>query len=285
MPNHYRLFSDTKQQYQRLFQEAQRSLAEAVLALIPNDAAENAICSIYLPIMKERSNIGEKPFMSVESGFSSETLTPERQLRKLLAHEHHSGCSLTAWRQRVVVFLETEVARDVLHHLNQIQAYKQTFECHQCGQCCRLASSDASYDQLQSRAARGDEFARQFTSVFLPYPSPELAKQRFPESVAAIYAHVGSQPDATQAQVHLYFCPYIGEDNNCTIYNDPKRPEICAKYPESPLGYVPVACGWKPWQEDTHLDTLLAHATLNLCEDWLKRLKPSPIKLLSMLTP
>ena len=53
---------------------------------------------------------------------------------------------------------------------------KDNCQCIKCGNCCRLATSEFSYDQLKQRAARGDKFARDFVSVFVPYKTEEEAK-------------------------------------------------------------------------------------------------------------
>lgn len=216
---------------------------------------------------------------------------------------HPSECGYRAWQQAALYILEEEIAQEILAKLQQIQAYRNTVSCHMCGMCCRLASSDASYPELLERAAQGDDFAQQFTSIFLPYSSRQAAAEKYPEGVAAVLAHVGepsggssaealssasatgisnphtnAQEDANSAnakpdeRVYFYHCPYIGEDNRCTLYGTDQRPALCETYPETPLGFVYDKCAWKPWQNDTHMDTLLAHAMLNLCEAWSQKL-------------
>src|SRR5262249_51157171 len=120
-------------------------------------------------------------------------------------------------------------------------------------------------------------FSQQFTSIFLPYASRQAAREKEPEGVAAVLAHIGDQDGGSgeRERVYFYHCPYIGEDNRCTVYGTDQRPAICANYPETPLGFVSNACAWKPWQEETHPETLLAHAMLNLCEAWNVRLNAS----------
>ena len=58
---------------------------------------------------------------------------------------------------------------------------KSECECSKCGNCCRLATSEHSYEQLKQRAMRGDKFARDFVSVFVPYKSEDEARLANPE--------------------------------------------------------------------------------------------------------
>jgi Fe-S-cluster containining protein len=136
-----------------------------------------------------------------------------------------------------------------------------------------MASSDKSYAQLQAEAAQGDEFARQFVSIFLPYPSREAAEAVAPQVVAAVLEEAGEA--SSQSDIYFYHCPYLGEDNRCTVYGTSKRPAICGSYPETPLVFVYENCAWQPWKAETHPDTLVAHALLALCTHWSQLLRAS----------
>ncbi len=184
----------------------------------------------------------------------------------------HQGCGFRAWQQEVLRVLEQEIGLEILNKLQQIETYKNTFSCHMCGACCRMASTDADYPTLRSRAEAGDEFARQFTSVFLPYASRQKAREKAPEIVAAALAEAGEEASGEES-IFFYHCPYVGEDNRCTVYGTDKRPALCQSYPETPLSFVYEKCAWKPWKNETHADTLLAHALLALCTDWCQQLK------------
>lgn len=184
-----------------------------------------------------------------------------------LLNTYHPGCGYRAWQQKAMAVIENDIARDILVKLKQIEAYKATFNCHQCGVCCRFASSEFSYEQLQEKARTGDSFATQFTSIFLPYASTDAAHDRFPEIVDSVLDQAGDE------EVYFYHCPYIGEDNRCTIYGQPKRPAICQSYPDTPLTFIYKNCAWRPWKEETHPDALWAHAMIELCSDTLGKLK------------
>jgi Fe-S-cluster containining protein len=243
MRHHYRLLSETKQQYRQIFQQYQAAL-ETHLASMRQAFA----CNECDPADHQTLN---------------DWMTPR-----------HAGCAYRGWQQGALHFLENEAARSILDKLQVIEAYKNQFSCHMCGMCCRMASHDASYEELQARAANGDTFARQFTSIFLPYESRETARRTAPEVVAAVLAEAGEEADGEE-RIFFYHCPYLGEDNRCSIFGTDKRPAICASYPETPLSFVYEKCAWKPWKDDTHADTLAAHALLALCSQYAETLTAS----------
>ncbi|MBX2861477.1 MAG: YkgJ family cysteine cluster protein [Vampirovibrio sp.] len=190
-----------------------------------------------------------------------------------LLEPFHPGCGYLGWQQQAVQEIENKIAKDILLKLQHIETEKQKISCHMCGVCCRLACSEFSFEDLQAKAAQGDEFARQFTSIFLPYASTKDARNNFPEVVDSILASAMESGSVDQDKsIHFYHCPYIGEDNRCTIYGSPKRPEICDSYPDTPLTFIYDKCAWKPWKDATHTDALLSHAMIELCTYTLDKL-------------
>ncbi len=240
---HYRLLSETKQQYRQIFQEASGGL-------------------------KERLAVLQGQYACPQCDFGESDAA--RWFEPL-----HAGCGYRGWQREALCFIEQDMGKAILGQLAGIEAYKNTFSCHMCGMCCRLASSEYSYDELKTRAAQGDDFARQFSSIFLPYQSREAARQVAPEVVDAVLAEAGAEDTSAEGQERIYFyhCPYVGEDNRCSVYGTNKRPAICASYPETPLSFVYEKCAWKGWKDETHADTLAAHALLALCTDWAAKLK------------
>lgn len=186
----------------------------------------------------------------------------------------HQDCGYKNWQRAALNLIETEIAAGIIKRLQAIETYKKTFNCHMCGMCCRMASTDASYEELKTRAASGDEFARQFTSIFLPYASREAARQVAPDVVDAVLSEAGEESDG-QERIHFYHCPYLGEDNRCSVYGTDKRPAICESYPETPLSFVYEKCAWKPWKDETYTETLAIHAMLALCTQYSETLRAS----------
>lgn len=243
MRHHYRLLSETKQQYRQIFREYQ-------------DALETYLGDLRQPFTCNDCTGGT-------SQAFSEWIQPL-----------HEGCRYQGWQRVALQFIENEAAKSILDKLQAIEAYKNTFNCHMCGMCCRMASHDASYEELQARAATGDDFARQFTSIFLPYESRKVARRKAPEVVEAVLAEAGEESEGEE-RIFFYHCPYLGEDNRCSVYGTDKRPAICASYPETPLSFVYEKCAWKPWKDETHIDTLAAHALLALCSQYAETLTAS----------
>lgn len=215
----------------------------------------------------------ESRLMGLRSGFECPDCqdSPEDEFLGCLT-ALHAGCGYRAWQLAVLHCLEVEVGGEILTKLQQIEAYKNTFNCHMCGACCRLASTDSPYQDMLKRASTGDEFARQFTSVFLPYISRQQAAEKAPELVTAVLAESVEEADGEE-RVFFYHCPYVGEDNRCTVFGTDKRPAICGTYPETPLAFIQAQCAWKPWKTETHTDTLLAHGLLALASDWAGKLR------------
>lgn len=181
----------------------------------------------------------------------------------------HDDCGYREWQKAVIIALEQTIGKQILESLDRITAAKNVKgSCHMCGVCCSLASSQFSYEELLEKAKNDDYFAQQFTSVFLPYDSPEAAQAKFPEEVTEIIA-------GADGPVHFYHCPYLSEEKKCTIYNDPRRPQICADYPETPLILMYKNCGYQPWKTEMMPTTLLAHASLELCQYYANKILES----------
>jgi Fe-S-cluster containining protein len=181
----------------------------------------------------------------------------------------HPGCGYRDWQRAALHLIQSDVGGEILQKLREINRDRDKVKCHSSGVCCRLASSEFSWEELCEKAAAGDRFAGEFTSIFLPYADAEAARARFPDIVDDVLRY-GRDPmgapegSINAAPVYFYHCPYIGEDNRCSVYGTPKRPDICATYPDTPLTFMYKKCAWKPWQERSHDEALLAHAMIEL---------------------
>ncbi len=201
-------------------------------------------------------------------GLANQFHCPQCEGQPDLLSPLHPGCGYRGWQNAALKTVQQDIAKEILQQLQAIEAYKKQFQCSQCGVCCRLASSEFTYDELLAKAKAGDYFVQQFTSIFLPYASTEAARKKFPELVDQVLAmateYAPGKLPAEQA-VHFYHCPYVGEDNRCTIYGTEKRPAICESYPDTPLTFIYEKCAWKPWKDETHQEALMAHASIELC--------------------
>lgn len=239
MRQYYRSFSETKQQYREIFTLAQDQIHHQLHAL-----RQDYTCA----------HCNSHPTVDDSVWFSS---LP-------------ADCEFRCWQTHAIQWLDETLGKSLVTQLKRIEAYRNTFSCHQCGACCRLAHTDVDYPTLQAQAQAGDSFAQQFTSVFLPYESREAARKQFPELVDAVLNEV-NEPD--EPRVFFHHCPYVGEDNRCTLYGNPKRPALCSSYPETPLTFIQAKCGWAPWKVETYSPTLQVHASLALAQDLSQKLQ------------
>ena len=177
----------------------------------------------------------------------------------------HKDCGFKTWQEQGLKKLENEMAKDILEKIKNIDEYKNTFSCGCCATCCKIASSEFSYEELKEKAQKGDNFAKQFTSVFIPYEDENEARKYYGEYIDYLHETLGPNE-----KVYFYHCPK-NKDNLCSDYEN--RPEICKEFPTNPLMVLPKCCAYKPWQEETHTATLLLHALVEIVDFYIKKIK------------
>ncbi len=177
----------------------------------------------------------------------------------------HDTCGFRQWQVDALEKLEKEMSKDILERINNISVYKNSFNCARCATCCKLACSEFSYEELKEKAKNNDNFAKQFTSVFVPYENEEEAYNYYKEYIDYLREVL---PEGEK--VYFYYCPK-NKDNLCTDYEN--RPDICRDFPTNPLMILPKICGYKAWQEETHTSTLLLHALVEIVDFYIKKLK------------
>ncbi len=176
-----------------------------------------------------------------------------------------SNCSYKNWQQAALAKINDEISKDILLKLKEIDLYRENFSCKQTGTCCRLASSEFSYEELKLKAQNGDNFAGQFTSVFVPYENLETARSVFPEFVDMVLSTLKGE------KVNFYHCKYIKDDNLCPIYDE--RPQICKDFPDNPLSILPPNCGFCEWKEDVNVASMLLHALIEISGFYCEKIK------------
>jgi Fe-S-cluster containining protein len=119
-------------------------------------------------------------------------------------------------------------------------------QCKMQGCCCRAASPSIPFHQLLKKASEGDDFARNFFSIFVPHMDHESARRIVPGLVERTL-NAAKKDDAFQSEEDIVFykCRYIGDDNKCQIWED--RPELCRAYPDSPMMVFAPGCAFEPW--------------------------------------
>ena len=226
-------YDDLKNNYQQIFIEAAEAIRAAVNKFKPEDPCR--LCS------NKNCNV---------------------EIKDVFAN-FPSGCTYRDWQIKILSFLANEYRDRLKAEYKSIMDKKSEHECIRCGNCCRLAVSEYSYEQLKQRAARGDKFSKDFVSVFVPYESEEKAKQANPEYFDLLNELVEDQ------KTYYYYCPkLIG--NECSDYDN--RPDICKDFPHNPLKLLPSTCSFNAWRKDIAKRAMLLKAKTDIIEFYKSRL-------------
>lgn len=171
--------------------------------------------------------------------------------------EFPEGSDGRKWQTAVLDMFENDISKEVYRKFQEILAYRENFHCAGCATCCNLACSEFSPEELRQKAENGDNFAKQFTSIFIPYDSKEEARKIYPEYIQML-------EDNKEDDVYFYHCPKLTEDNRCSDYEN--RPQICRDFPDNPLSILPNSCGYKKWKEEIEPVTLMLHSMLEIIQ-------------------
>jgi Fe-S-cluster containining protein len=119
-------------------------------------------------------------------------------------------------------------------------------KCCSLGSCCKGASPSTPYHQLLQRAASGDEFARGFFSIMVPYQSHMEAEAIVPGVVdRTLKAAKKLEEFKSDEDIVFYHCQYQTADNKCGVWED--RPQFCRDYPDTPFVVMAPGCAFEPW--------------------------------------
>ena len=167
------------------------------------------------------------------------------------------GCAYRDWQKQVLSFLSGEYKQKLKNIYKNIMDQKNNCECIRCGNCCRLATSEYSYEQLKQRALRGDKFSKDFVSVFVPYQTEEEAKLANPEYFDLLNEIMEDQ------KIYYYYCPKL-VGNSCSDYEN--RPDICKNFPHNPLKLLPSTCSFNTWKEAIAKQSMLLKAKTDIIQ-------------------
>lgn len=120
--------------------------------------------------------------------------------------------------------------------------------CHQCGKCCRSATTFYPYKKLLEFVEQGEKEAIDFLEIFEPYPNIEEAKKVVPDQVEQVLRVVSYREDMNVDEVTFYRCRYINDQNLCTVYE--RRPRCCREAPRHGWSLMPPGCGFESWLFD-----------------------------------
>ena len=218
-------YDDLKDNYQEIFIEAAESIRREIEKFKPENPC--TICSVNNCQLQKKDVFTDYPV----------------------------GCAYRDWQKQVLSFLSGEYRQKLKNTYKAIMDKKSEYECSRCGNCCRLATSVYSYEQLKQRAMRGDKFSKDFVSVFVPYKSVDDAKKANPEYFELLNELVEDQ------RIYYYYCPKM-KDNLCTDYEN--RPDICKDFPHNPLKLLPSTCSFNAWKKSITKQAMLLKAKTDI---------------------
>ena len=174
-----------------------------------------------------------------------------------------AGCKYRDWQMQALTYLAGDYRQKLKAAYKSIMDKKNDYICNCCGECCKLAVSEYSYEQLKQRALRGDKYSADFISVFVPFENEEDAKKINPEYFEMLNLLVEDE------RVYYYYCPKV-KDNLCTIYEN--RPNICKEFPHNPLKLLPKECSYNAWKNAVSHDAMLLKAKTDIINFYKEKL-------------
>ncbi len=175
-------------------------------------------------------------------------------------------CTYTKWQKECFNKLKNEISKDVYEKIQETILYKNNFSCARCAMCCKFACSEFSPEELKIKAQNNDKFAKEFTSIFIPYENRNEAAKIYPEYLELLKAKYG---DAEE--IYFYHCPKLSKDELCTDYEN--RPSICKDFPNNALAILPKECGFNKWKDDVGILSLTLHALCEIIDFYCEKLK------------
>ena len=179
---------------------------------------------------------------------------------------YEAGSAGAKWQVDVLDMLENDISKEVYRKYQEILAYRSQFKCIGCATCCNLACSEFSPEELKVKAENGDNFAKQFLSVFIPYASKEEARKVYPEYIQML-------EENKEDEVYFYHCPKLTAEKRCSDYEN--RPQICRDFPDNPLSILPKTCGYKKWKEEIEPVALMLHSMVEIIEYYRENIPKS----------
>ncbi len=122
-------------------------------------------------------------------------------------------------------------------------------DCAKCGVCCLCATPSVSYKKLLEKAAKGDKFARDFFSIFVPYKNIDEARKISGEIVdKTIKSCEDGTNDIPVEELVFYRCRHYHFTEKCLVYEN--RPELCRFFPDSPFTILHENCAFYNWAKE-----------------------------------
>lgn len=201
------------------------------------------------------------------SNLSTDIDNTKKKYREIFlkTHEEFSRQIENMPQNELANFLNETTPKDIYGKWQKMLEYRDNFNCIGCATCCKLACSEFSPEELKQKASNGDNFATQFTNIFIPYETQEEARQIYPEYFELLAEKLNGE------NVYFYHCPKLTSDNRCSDYEN--RPQICRDFPDNPLSLLPKACGFCNWKEEIEPTALMLHALLEIVDFYKQKIR------------
>jgi Fe-S-cluster containining protein len=173
------------------------------------------------------------------------------------------------WQNAVLEMFDKDICHEIYRKWQEVLDYRKEFHCKGCATCCNLACSEFSPEELKQKAKNGDNFATQFTKIFIPYASKSEAKEIYPEYIDLL-------DEMKEDDVYFYHCPKLTDCKRCSDYEN--RPNICKDFPDNPLSILPKSCGFYEWRKEVEPMALMLHAMLEIIEYYKEKISVSTIQ-------
>lgn len=220
-------YGDMKENYKKIFIEAAESIRREIDKFKPENPC--TLCSVKNCKIENKDVFADYPV----------------------------GCKYRDWQKQVLSFLHGEYRQKMKNSYRIMMEEKSCCECIQCGNCCRLAVSEYSYQQLKQRANKGDKFSQDFVSVFVPFETVEDARNANPDYFNLLDNLLEEQ------KIYYYYCPKL-VDNKCSDYEN--RPDICKVFPNNPLQMLPSTCSFNEWKNKISKYAMFLKAKTDIIE-------------------
>lgn len=161
------------------------------------------------------------------------------------------------WQIATLDMFENDISPEIYRKWREILSYRENYHCKGCATCCNLACSEFSPDELKEKAQKGDKFATQFLSVFIPYETRQEAERIYPQYLELL-------KNTIDEDVYFYHCPKLTECKRCSDYEN--RPEICRIFPDNPLSILPESCGFYEWRQQVEPIALMLHSMIEIVD-------------------
>lgn len=178
--------------------------------------------------------------------------------------KYDEGSLGQVWQKDVISLLENNFQNKIVDKLSEIRQNYKKCNCIGCGVCCKLACSEFSFEELQLKAKYGDKFAQQFVQTFVPYDTLEEAVKIYPEYLKML-------EDKNETGYYFYHCPKVTTDNQCPDYEN--RPQICRDFPDNPIAFLPLTCGYNDWKLKSEPIALKLNAMAEIINFYIDKIK------------